>query len=248
MSEDPPASERDGRTTVRRRAVLGGATAAVASLAGCTGDGVALVAEKRDTDRRTVDVDGGRLRVDGALGDVRLEPADSDDPLAVRVEKTGPVFVDLSGVSVSVDRDGDTVRVTGEKRDVGPLSQRPTVSVRVAVPEGVAVDAQNGDVSVRDCAGVDDVVSANGDVEVDAAGLRGETVVRSHNDDVEAALAPDLSAEVVARTDNGEVTLNAVPAGTETATESYAELSVGEAEHELHVVSTNGDVTLTKLD
>lgn len=293
------------RSTVTRRAVLGGSVAGLAALAGCTGAGGEVVLGKRDESESTYELSTGSVAVDADYGSVVIRNADRDD-VRVRSRKSGSLLASLSAVSVSSRLEGDTVVVETTRDGNGFLASAPNVDVRVDVPSGVdvasmavengdavvdgvglraapvvqthngdavarnvegevtvvtrngdavadAVDgfasarSKNGDAVVRDCAGIDGAETTNGDAVVDVTGLRADTSVRSENGDVVAALGSAIDAAVTARAENGSVTVQGGPFDVETETESFVEGTAGAGTHELRLLTTNGDVTVSSL-
>jgi len=110
-----------------------------------------------------------------------------------------------------------------------------------------AARSENGDATIRECAGVDGAATRNGDATAEVTSLRGDATIRSQNGDVDARLAPDLDARVVAQTDNGDVELSDAPLSAETDTEEYVEGTMGDGTHELRLTTQNGDVTVSRL-
>jgi len=302
--DGPAAPAADASPSVRRRAVLGGSVALLASLAGCSG-GDAVVVGKRDESSATYDLQSGTVRVNAESGDVTLRPGEGDQ-VRVNTTKSGSIFASLDATTVSSRLEGDAVVVETTTEAGGWFSPHPDVSVDVDVPAGVSVESltvengdavvdgvpvqsemtvesgngdavvrgvesdvaaetvngnatvesvdgfasarsENGDATVRECAGVDGARTHNGDATAEVTALRADATIRSHNGDVDAYLAPDLDARVIAQTENGDVELADAPLSPETDTEEYVEGTMGEGTHELHLRTHNGDVNVSRL-
>lgn len=213
----------------RRRALAGGATALLASLAGCSG--ATPFVGKRTERTETVPLrDAERLSVRGAAGDVTLRAADRDD-LDVRIVKqSSAVTADLSALAFGVERDGDDLVLRSEWRGDGrPLGGRPSMNLDVALPrslpvgrvenavgdvvlDGVAGDAdvesETGDVHARRVSGSVRAVTETGDVTVDAPERLRD--VRTETGDV-AVDVPALDGDTAVRAETGDVDAAVAP-------------------------------------
>jgi hypothetical protein len=255
------------RALTRRRALAGGATALLASLAGCSA--ATPFVGKRTERTETVSVgDAERLSVRVAVGDVTLRAADRDD-LDVRVVKqSSAVTADLSELAFLAERDGGDLVLRSEWRgDERLLGGRPSMDLDVALPrsfpvdrveaavgdvtlDGVAgdVDAESetGDVRARRVAGSVRAVTSTGDVVVDAPERLRD--VRTETGDV-AVDVPALDGDTAVRAETGDVEAALAPdldadlrARTDTGDVSVTGLSLADATREERVVvGTLGD-------
>ena len=204
-----------------------------------------------------------RLEDDTVVVETTIEPAgwfsphpdvdvDVDVPPGVAVEsvavENGDAVVDgasvQSGATVE-SRNGDAV-ARNVKGDVSAETENGDATAE-SVDGFAAARSENGDAVVRACAGVDGVRTENGDATAEVTALRGDATVRSGNGDVDAALAPDLDARVIAETGNGDVELTDALLSPETETEEYVEGTIGDGTHELRLTTGNGDVTVSRL-
>lgn len=222
--ESPPRSEdASNEPTLSRRALLGGSTAVLAGLAGCTGPNAEVVVGKDDESRSTYDVSSGSLRVDVEYGHVTVTETDGD-AVSVRTKKSGSLLASLSAVDIASRRDGDTVVVEGSYESGGFLSSAPSVDVRIDVPSGVAVE----EMSVT-----------NGDAVVDGASIASGLTVRTENGD---AVAKRVDDDVGAETTNGDAVVERV-AGFVTARSENGDATIRRCDGVDGAETTNGDVT-----
>lgn len=198
MFDQRSSTESDG-TSLSRRALLAGSATATASLAGCVGN-PDVVMGKRDESESTYDLQSGTLRVDAEYGQFTVQPTDGDS-VRVRAVKSGSLVSSLSAVSVSSERDGDTV-IVRSSGDPG-LFGGPNVKVDVSLPAGVRVasaSVDSGGLLVEDARVESGTTLRAGNGGVVARGVDGDVTVRASNG---GAIAEDVAGFVTARAKNG---------------------------------------------
>lgn len=302
-SRDGP--EPTDQPSLSRRTFLAGSAGGLASLSGCVGGDASIVAGKRDESTETYDLTDGRLRVDAEHGNVTVR--EGSDAVRVEVVKSGSLISNLSAITVSSERDGDTVAVRSRiESDGWFLATMPDIEIDVDVPPGVVVESmamrngtarvedvgvadgatietengnavarrvdgdlavetengnvtaegvagfvdarsENGNVRITDCDGVDGATTENGTVSADVTAIRDDASVQSENGNVDARLARDLDAHVVAATENGTVNVNDALPSTDTETQTYVEGTLGDGTYDLRVRTTNSNVSLSRL-
>ncbi|SEW19713.1 DUF4097 family beta strand repeat-containing protein [Halobacterium jilantaiense] len=249
---------------MQRRALLGGvAAAAAASLTGCVSG---LFGDQYEETREVeFDLPGedAVVSVHSENGDVDVSTHDGER-VAVTARLSGPSEERVDGVEVAGPTGDGDVSVALEG-----TTDRVSAGFDVQVPAGTAVgelETDNGDVEVRDVAGVESAVSENGDVTVRSAGpvstaetnngevgvdlpatLPGDVTVASDNGDVGVSLSPDVDAEVVARTDNGEASIDGLELSDLRSDDGTVRGVLGDGTHEVVAESDNGDVEFDAL-
>lgn len=218
----------------------------------------------------TTSARNGTLSIDvGANGSIQVEGyAGSEVRVVARVtaraRNSGAAAELASRVEVQA-RDGE-VRATGP-RNLG--SSGWTVSVRVQVPTGTAIDARttNGAIDVGATWGAVNVRTTNGSITL--ADIAGRMEARTTNGSIRASMsaAADMPEAVELRTTNGSVRL-AVPEGTSarvnlsttngrintdlpiavqgTVTRRQLTGMLGNGGPEIRVSTTNGSITISR--
>jgi len=212
--------------------------------------------------------DGDRLRIETVkqsgsvfadLDDVSVDVANEGGEVRVETRQTGddsfllgipsvdvtvalPTSVDLGELRT----ENGSVDVRGVDSDATLVSENGSVTAR-NVEGFVDVETENGSATVRGVSGVDGVRTENGSVAVDVAAVRGETVVESENGSVSAAVSPELDADLVATTEQGEVEVDASSVETTTRSDTRVEGRLGDGGPQLRFVTENGGVTVSEL-
>jgi DUF4097 and DUF4098 domain-containing protein YvlB len=250
---------------MKRRALLAGVAAgASAAVAGCAGSVLGDPVE--ETRERYFEVpDGVPVRVTTASGDIDVETYGGQE-VSVDATVMAPSEERLESVTVE---ESDVEGVLAVDAKVRGDSSRVSVDLDVRVPEGTAmalVQSGNGDVTVRDVAGVEAAETLNGDVVVRDAGpvqsastengdvsadlpapLPGDVAVRTKNGDASAALSPAADASLRATTENGDVEVSGLELADRQDDEREVQGVLGDGTHEVTVASVNGDVTVEAL-
>lgn len=231
---------REGGDEVRVHAVKSGSLLSTLS--------AVTVSSERDGDavvvRSRAESDGGFL---ASMPNVDIQV---DVPSGVVVESMGlrNGNARVEGVTVA---DGTAIRTENGNATARQVDGDLAVETENgnAKAEGVAGfvggRSENGNVTITGCDGVDAATTENGNVSADVTAIRGDTTVRSENGNVDARLASDLDAHVVATTEQGNVNVDDLSLDTETGT--YAEGTLGDGTNDLRLETTNGNVSLSRL-
>lgn len=131
----------------------------------------------------------------------------------------------------------------------GDLSVRASVGdVTLRNVDGtVSAEASTGDVTIERPAAVGDVRADVGDVSVEVPAIEGDTTLETSTGDIDAALGPDLDADLRAETDVGDVTLDGLSLDDSRRTEQSVSGTLGDGGPTLRVRTDTGDVTLSAL-
>jgi len=111
----------------------------------------------------------------------------------------------------------------------------------------VRATTDTGDLTIRDAASVSGVTTETGDVEIDVAGLSGDARIETETGDVDAALAASLDAQVVVRTETGDVTSGGLDLSNLETGEHRLEGTLGEGTNRFTIETETGDVALSGL-
>lgn len=203
-----------------------------------------------------------------ALADVTVEGQVEDGTLVISPQRSSRRSNVTVSLDIAVPADLPVVEASSENGDVradgvaGDGTYRSSNGVvEVEDVDGfVTVESTNGDVSASAIAGLDEARTSNGDVTVDVPALRDDVTCRSSNGDVTAAVSGSLRAAVLLRTSNGDAQVSDVAVTVDSSTDRRIEGRLdgggtgndgdgnGGTEHALELRSTNGDVTLRRLD
>jgi len=193
--------------------------------------------------------------------------ADLFDRVEVRTEMDGERFhvetIDDTppGRSVSVDLTlylpadvpvDSVVTQNGDVRVVdvpGDATLRTTNGdIRVDGVEGyLMLRSGNGNVTARSITGRDGARTINGEIDVEAPSIRGDTRVETTNGDIRVAVPEDLDAVVDLRTTNGDVGVSGLDVDRSVDRSRHIRGTLGAGGDELMAVSTNGDVRMRPL-
>ncbi|WP_348610039.1 DUF4097 family beta strand repeat-containing protein [Halobaculum rarum] len=231
----------------RRRVLAGGATALLASIAGCSG--ATPFVGKRTERAETVPVDGAeRLVARTDLGDVTLRAEERDD-IGVRITKqASSVTAELSDLTFRVERSGGDLVLRSEfTGDTEFFGGRPSMSFDVTLPRSLPVSSVRssvGDVSVEGVDGDVDAETDTGDVRL--RGVSGAVRAAASTGDV-TVTGPDAIRG--ARTQTGDVTADVPDLDGDVRVESRTgdvAVAVGDAvDADLRVTTGTGDVSVS---
>jgi DUF4097 and DUF4098 domain-containing protein YvlB len=195
------------------------------------------------------DVSEVTVNVTRDAGTLRIDVQGQGNGSWLEGSTTVDVTVDLpDGVTLdtvrTVNGDVDVRRVAG---DATLETVNGDVSVR-SLDGFFSAETTNGDVEARDVAGVESVTTTNGEVAIDVPAVRDAAAVETTNGDVAVAVSPDLNARLVATSDFDDVVVSGLSLDDSMRTEHLVEGDLGGGEGRLRIASTNGDVTVSKLD
>lgn len=113
------------------------------------------------------------------------------------------------------------------------------------VDGAVSARTSTGDVQIEGASAVGDIRTDVGDLDLAVAAIDGATTFETSTGDIEAALAPELDAELAAEASVGDVTVEGLTLQNGTRTESAASGTLGDGGPTLRVETSTGDITLT---
>jgi hypothetical protein len=197
--------------------------------------------------------------VAGDLSKLDLATERSDDRLTLATRYTGDTS--LLGGTPTMDltiRVPDSLRLADIGASVGDVQVEDVAgdlhvdsSVGDVTVEGidgaVSARASTGDVTVRGASAVGDVRADVGDLDLDVSAIDGDTTFETSTGDIEAAVAPEVDAELVAEASVGDVTVEGLTLQDGTRTESSASGTLGDGGPTLRVETSTGDVNLSAL-
>ena len=111
----------------------------------------------------------------------------------------------------------------------------------------VTVEASTGDVNVEGVSAVGDVRADVGDLVLAVPAIDDDTTFDTSTGDVDAAISPDLDAELEAETSVGDVTVEGLSLQDGERTGSSASGTLGDGGPALQVETDTGDVHLSAL-
>ena len=156
-------------------------------------------------ENKTLDVEGPvTLKIRDDAGTVTVNSGMSDEQVLVKVVKTGSAFTqagaesDLKDIQYEVKQDGNAITLTYKRENLNIDNSVDTVDFIVTVPSetSVEVDANFGEVNVKDTRGSVDIANSFGDVIL--LSIEGEVTVdtRSGKVDASAINAGDANIEL----------------------------------------------------
>jgi len=143
-----------------------------------------------------------------------------------------------------IDASVGDVRVEDVTGDLGVDSSVGDVTIR-NVEGAVTAEASTGDVRIEGASAVGDVRADVGDLDLAVSAIDGDTTFRTSTGDVDAALSPELDADLAAETSVGDVTVEGLSLGDGTRTESSVSGTLGDGGPTLRVETSTGDIRLT---
>lgn len=207
------------------------------------GEGDDVVVEIRKRGRSRAAVDAVAVEGEPTDGDLLVRTVHGDGVRDVSVDLTVRVPDGSAVGSVGTSNGDAAVRaVTGDVR-----ASTTNGDARVVDVDGyVTARSNNGDVEVRGTTGLSGARSANGNVRVEVYALRGATDVTVGNGDLEAGVAPDLDASVLATVGNGDLEVEVELDGA-SVSRRQVRGRLGDGGPLLTLTSANGDVRLHAL-
>lgn len=197
----------------------------------------------------TVDLSKLQLRVERAGDELRFlsEWTGGDSLFGGAPSLDLDVAIPRSFAVASIETAVGDIEATDATGDVTAQSRVGDVHLH-RVDGAVTASSRTGDVTVREPGRLDGADTRTGDVTVDVPAIEGDTLLESRTGDVEAALAPDLDAELTARTDTGDVSVSGVGLTAGARRETLVTGTLGDGGPALTAETTTGDVTVTSLD
>ncbi|ELZ84313.1 DUF4097 domain-containing protein [Haloferax larsenii] len=192
----------------------------------------------------TEDLDSVRVDIGGdeSLTVERVVRGDDPEPVVVELEIRVPSAFPVSHASTS----NGSVDV---RRTAGDLEVQTTNGdIDVQRVDGfVDATASNGSVSARGVAGLDGVRTTNGSITVDVFSIRSDTSIETSNGEIDAALASDLDAELVAQTSTESIDVSGLSLADASISRTHVDGTLGDGGPTLTVLTSNGRIELSLL-
>lgn len=227
--------------------------------------------ENREEIRKSFEMaPGARVEVFNINGSVNIETADTKTA-EVYVERTAPTAEALSRRKVIVEGNANSLKIYGEKGDVGFFArlfgsnswEKVTVklprrielltkgvngSVVVGELDGpVEVHGVNGRVQIAGTAGTAAFKGINGNIVVALKQLNPEGVtIRGINGNIELRLSQDLNAYLEARGMNGRVSSEIAGVSVERERRGRYFAQIGSGGNSINARGINGNIRLTR--
>lgn len=227
--------------------------------------------DSRDEIRKSFElIAGARVEVSNINGPVTIETADTKTA-DVYVERVASSAEALSRRRIVVDGSSNTLRIYGEKGDVGffgrLFGKSPREKVTVKLPRQVELVTKgvNGSVVVGDLQGPIDVRGVNGRVQIAGTtgtamfkGVNGNIVVglkelnpagvtiSGVNGNIELQLSQELNAYLEARGMNGRVYSEIAGISVEKEKRGNYWVKIGSGGNSIQAKGVNGNIRLTR--
>jgi hypothetical protein len=264
-----------------KRLIIVGLLVAIAAIAGIvrSNSGASLktlvshnsAGESREEIRKSFELaPGARVEVFSINGSVNIETADTTTA-DVYVERVGASAEALSRRKVVVESDTNTLKIHGEKADVGFFARlfgsNAWEKVTVKLPRQVDLLAKgvNGSVVVGDLDGPVEVRGVNGRVQIASTagtasfkGINGNIVVglkqlnpegvtiSGINGNIELRLSQDLNAYLDAKGLNGKVLSEIAGVSVEKERRGRYWAQIGSGGNSINAKGINGNIRLTR--
>lgn len=206
------------------------------------GDDVELRIVKRgfftdDLDAAEVTVGGDEtLTIERVVGD------DESSRVVVSFEVRVPADFPVTDATTS----NGSVDVRGTVGDVDVRTTNGSISVR-RVDGFVSLTTTNGSVTCSDVGGVDGARTTNGSIDVEVPAIRGDASIESSNGSIDAALAGDLNADLLAQTSTGSVDASGLSLGDASVSRTRVAGTLGDGGPTLTILTSNGGIELSLL-
>ncbi|MGM0606115.1 MAG: DUF4097 family beta strand repeat-containing protein [Halobacteriota archaeon] len=215
----------------------------------------------RSSDRDDVHVDYIRQSssVTADISNLELRTERRDGRLTIISEWTGRKTI--FGGRPSMDLDVEIPRslpVTSIEGSVGSVDvaevrgdldvQTTTGSVTIEDLAGtVSAESTTGSIDISSPDRLGDVRASTGSVTVDVPAIDGDTELTTSTGSIDAAVAPDLDAELTVQTSTGRVDVEGIDLRNATQGRSVATGTLGEGGPSLDIETSTGSVTVTSI-
>ncbi len=155
-----------------------------------------------------------------------------------------PADIALERISTAVGR----VRVRDVAGDLTIESSTGTVDVE-GVAGAVGAETSTGSIELRDIEVLDDVRASTGTVDVDVPAIDGDTTLSTSTGRVEAAIDPDIDAELEVHTNTGRIDVDVgdLEIDESSVGSDTARGTLGEGGPRLRIETSTGRVTVSSL-
>ncbi|KTG16326.1 DUF4097 family beta strand repeat-containing protein [Haloferax profundi] len=192
----------------------------------------------------TEDVDSAEIDIggDGSLEITRVVRDEDSGRVVVNLEVRVPSEFPVTHTSSS----NGSIDVQGTTGDLEARTSNGSITVRRL--DGFAeLTTSNGSITAFDVGGLDGVRTTNGSLEVDVRAIRDDTSIETSNGSIEAALAGDLDAEVVAQTATGSIDTSGLSLSGANVSRTRVTGTLGDGGPTLTVSTSNGSIELSLL-
>ncbi|SDR01175.1 DUF4097 family beta strand repeat-containing protein [Natronobacterium texcoconense] len=195
-----------------------------------------------------------RSEWDGSLGWFESQPSmnlEIDLPREIELEeiRTSVGRVTVADVTGDLEVDTSTGRVTA--RDIDGDLEVDTTTGRVDITDvdgAVGADTTTGRVEIRDVELLEDVSTTTGRIETDVPAIDGDTEITASTGRIEAAISPDVDAELSVRTNTGRLEIDDLELTDATRGDDLVTGTLGDGGPELRFETSTGRITLTTLE
>ena len=213
---------------------------------------------------------GARVELSSLNGAVRIETSDRATA-EVYIQRTAPSQEALSRRKVTIEADGNSLRIRGEKSDAGFFSRlfgsQGSERVTLKLPRQISLYAKgvNGPLSAGDIDGAVEVSGVNGRVQIGTAvghamfkGINGTVVVglkkleqngvtlSGINGNIELQLGADVNADFDAHGMNGSVTSDLPNVSIDKSRRGNYSARIGNGGTEITAKGINGNIRFTR--
>jgi hypothetical protein len=227
--------------------------------------------DTREEIRKTVELSpGARVEVSGINGAVKIETS-SSQTAEIYIERNGDSRESLDRRKVVIDSTASSLRIHGEKGDVGFFARifgsNPTERVTLKLPRQIALVAKgvNGSVIVGEIDGPVEVNGINGKVDIGQAvgtaefkGVNGNigislkelakdgVTISGVNGNIEMRLSDGLNADLEAHGMNGRVVSDLPDVVVEKEHHGTYYAHIGSGGNSISAKGINGNIRLTR--
>jgi hypothetical protein len=227
--------------------------------------------DQRDEIRQSYQLaPGASVELSNINGAVKIETSDTQTA-EVLVERTGSSQEALNRRKITVEADSNSLRILGEKGDVGLLARlfgsSPTEKVTLKLPRQISLLTKgiNGAVTVGEIEGSVDVRGVNGRVQIDGAsgtaqfkGVNGNILVglkqindqgvtlNGINGNIELRLDAGVNADLDANGMNGNVVSDLTNVTIDKSKHGKYSARIGSGGSAISVKGINGNLRLTR--
>ncbi len=229
------------------------------------------VNEVRDETKQTYQLaPGATVDISSINGSVRIETSETTTA-EVQIERTAANAEALSRRKITVDASSNSLRIHGEKGDVGFFARffgsRPSEKVTLKLPRKISLNTKgvNGSVIVGEIEGAVEVHGVNGRVQIAGAsgsaefkGINGNVLVglkqvgdegvslNGINGNIELQLSQDVNADFDANGMNGRVLSEISNVTVDKAKHGRYSARIGSGGSQITAKGINGNITLTR--
>jgi DUF4097 and DUF4098 domain-containing protein YvlB len=155
---------------------------------------------------------------------------------------TVPPYVTVDAVTAS---NGDA-RITGTRGDIDVTCFKGDVVIS-DVDGYVTAAVENGNIEVRDTAGIGDLTARNGRIEAEVRDVTGDVTIEAKDGGIALAIDPSLDALLAVTANNGVVSVEGLPLEVTAETLTTVNGVLGTGGPTIAIECTNADVQISAL-